>query len=51
MINFTERELEILHHLVATEMDGICGDLGYLELSGIIKKIRIEKDIKRQEKS
>lgn len=40
MPELTEREKEILIHLVATEMDGICGDLGYAELSAILNKLK-----------
>ena len=32
---FTYEQMQTLLHLVKTEMNGICGDLGYAELSKI----------------
>lgn len=42
MEKLTSRELEVLMHLVRTEMARICGDLGYAELSAILKKLEDE---------
>jgi hypothetical protein len=38
-MNLTEHEKEILLYLINQEMDGLCGDLGYMELSSLRKKI------------
>ena len=38
-LKITNREAEILHHLISKEMAGICGDLGYEELSRIRTKL------------
>ncbi|MEZ8613824.1 hypothetical protein AB4559_22515 [Vibrio sp. 10N.222.51.C8] len=34
-LELTNDQVDILLHLVQTEMNGICGDLGYMELSKI----------------
>ncbi|WP_019440687.1 hypothetical protein [Moritella marina] len=38
-MNLNEREKETLLHLINTELDGICGDLGYMELKALREKI------------
>ena len=39
-LNLTEQQVKVLLHLVTTEMDGICGDLGYADLSKIKKELQ-----------
>jgi len=34
-MDLTNEQVQVLLNLVTREMDGICGDLGYLELSKI----------------
>ncbi len=40
-LKLTDEQVRTLLYLVKTEMDGICGDLGYAELSKI--KIILEQ--------
>lgn len=34
-LKLTDEQVQILLHLVKTEMNGFCGDVGYVELSKI----------------
>jgi len=46
MNELTQSEIEVLIHLVKTEMSGFCGDRGYEELSAILKKLdNLSKDL------
>ncbi|MDK9773787.1 hypothetical protein [Vibrio sp. B181a] len=42
-LKLTDEQLRTLLYLVKTEMDGLCGDLGYAELSKI--KIILEQQL------
>lgn len=41
IMELTKEQIEILLHLVTREMDGFCGDVGYMELSKIKKELEL----------
>lgn len=39
VVELSDREVEVLMHLIDVEMSGFCGDLGYQELSRLRSKL------------
>ncbi|MGS0569396.1 hypothetical protein ACU8V6_13055 [Vibrio alginolyticus] len=39
-LKLTDEQVQTLLHLVKTEINGFCGDVGYIELSKIKKNLR-----------
>lgn len=43
-MELTKEQIKTLLHLVKREMDGFCGDLGYMELSKIKEALELKLD-------
>ncbi|MGR6860747.1 hypothetical protein ACU5EH_10805 [Aliivibrio salmonicida] len=43
-MELTKEQIETLLHLVTREMNGFCGDVGYMELSKIKKELELNLD-------